>query len=221
MEIHLLKLFYSPGACSIAAHIALEIAQADYVAVRAAIANGENSKPEFLAVNPQGRVPALAIGDTVITELPAILFYVDRAFPKAQLMPEGAVDHARAASMMAFLSSNVHISFATIWRPERFTGNKDAQRSLEEDGLHRAKAHFELVETRLPHEGWLSNSPQPCLADLNLLPFYRFGLGLDLPMAEFSRYTSLVRRAEALPAVRRVLDHEKVESFFSPKRATL
>jgi glutathione S-transferase len=220
-EINIMKFFYSPGACSIAAHIALEMAQANYAPVRVAIANEENLKPEFLAINPQGRVPVLAVDDEVITELPAILLYVDRAFPAAQLMPKSALDFARAVSMMAFLSSNVHIAIATIWRPERFTDDKQAKALLETDGLRHLKAHFERIEAQLPDNGWLFNAPQASLADLNLLPFYRFGLRLDLSMAEFPRYTSLVRRAEMLPTVRRVLDREKVESFLSSKPAAL
>jgi glutathione S-transferase len=220
-KVYTMKLFYSPGACSIAAHIALEMAQADYVPVRVAIANDENMKPAYLAINPQGRVPTLAIGDEVITELSAILLYVDRVFPSAQLMPKSALDFARAASMMAFLSSNVHIAIATIWRPERFTDDTHAKAALETDGLRHLKAHFGRIETQLPDNGWLFNSPQASLADLNLLPFYRFGLRLDLRMAEFPRYAALVQRAEMLPAVRRVLDREKVESFLSSKPAAL
>ncbi|MGL5002333.1 MAG: glutathione S-transferase N-terminal domain-containing protein, partial [Casimicrobium sp.] len=73
-----MKLYYSPGACSIAAHIALEMAGAEFTPIRAAIMKGENMSPEFLAINPQGRVPTLVVGDTIITELPAILLYVDR-----------------------------------------------------------------------------------------------------------------------------------------------
>jgi glutathione S-transferase len=161
------------------------------------------------------------LGNEIITELPAILLYVDRAFPAAQLMPKSAPDFALAASLMAFLSSNVHIAIATIWRPERFTADENANEMLKTSGLRNLKDHFTFIETLLPENGWTFNTPQANLADLNLLPFYRFGLRLDLPMAEFTRYTSLVRRAEMIPAVRRVLDREKVESFLSAKPAAL
>jgi glutathione S-transferase len=217
----MLELFYSPGACSIAAHCALELAQADYRPIRVAIANGENMTPEFLKINPQGRVPALAIGDTILTELPAILLYIDRAFPSAKLMPKDPIAFAHAASTMAFLSSNVHVSIATIWRPERFTQEKAAHPALEVEGLRNLQCFFELIENRLPDCGWLSNSEQLSLADLNLLPFYRFGMRLGLAMQTFSRYTALVRNAEALPSIRKVLDQEKVESFLSPTPAGL
>jgi glutathione S-transferase len=147
--------------------------------------------------------------------------YVDRAFPEANLMPKTALDFARAVSLMAFLSSNVHIAIATIWRPERFTDDKQAKVALETDGLRHLKAHFERIETQLPDNVWLFNATQAGLADLMLLPFYRFGLRLDLRMTEFPKYTSLVQRAEMLPAVRRILDREKVESFLSSKPAAL
>jgi glutathione S-transferase len=215
------KLYYSPGASSIAAHIALEMAQANYQAARVAIALGENRSPEFLAINAQGRVPVLATDDALITELIAILLYVDRSFSDAQLMPKSASDFAKAVSLMAYLASNVHITVATVWRSERFTDDEHAKKSLKTNGLRHLYAQFEHIESLLPRRGWLFDPIQVSLADLNLLPFYRFGLRLELPMADFSRYTSLVQRTEALPAVRRVLDREKVVSFLSPSVAAL
>jgi glutathione S-transferase len=217
----MLKFYYSPGACSIAAHIALEVAGAEFTPVRKAIMKKENLSPEFLAINPQGRVPTLAVDDTIITELPAILLYVDRAFPQAGLMPTEPVAFARAMSMMAFLASNVHISLATIWRPERFSDDKTVHAALEADGMRHMQNHFALIESRLQDGQWLSGGAQPCLADINLLPFYRFGLRLELPMSIYARYSALVARAETMPAVRRVLERERVESFLSPTPAAL
>src|SRR5215218_5794285 len=83
-----LKLFYSPGACSLAPHIVLEETGADYEPVRVALAKGEQRTPEYLKINPKGRVPALADGDWVLTENPAILRYLARSFPAMRLWPE-------------------------------------------------------------------------------------------------------------------------------------
>lgn len=74
----MLKLFYSPGACSLAPHIALEETGAAYEAVKVSFADGEQNKPEYRAINPKGRVPALATDRGVLTENPAILGYTPK-----------------------------------------------------------------------------------------------------------------------------------------------
>src|SRR3954463_4579613 len=77
-----LKLFYAPGACSLAPHIVLEETGAAYEPVRVALAKGEQRTPEYLRINPKGRVPALTEGDWALTENPAILRYLARRLPR-------------------------------------------------------------------------------------------------------------------------------------------
>src|SRR5258708_29151872 len=74
----MLKLYYSPGACSLASHIALEEAKAPYAIQRVDLKAGEQRSPEYLKVNPKGRVPALATDRGVLTEIPVILVSVRR-----------------------------------------------------------------------------------------------------------------------------------------------
>ena len=83
----MLKLFYAPQTCALASHIALEEAGADYETVRVDFRTGEQKKPDYLAVNPKGRVPALVTGHGVLTETPAILAFVAQTYPKARLAP--------------------------------------------------------------------------------------------------------------------------------------
>jgi hypothetical protein len=78
-----MKLFYAPHTCSLASHIALENAGAEYTTVRIDFAADEQRKPQYLAVNPKGRVPALATGDGILTETPAILAFIAQGFPQA------------------------------------------------------------------------------------------------------------------------------------------
>src|SRR5262249_35215253 len=83
----MLKLFYSPGSCALASHVALEEAGAQYEAVRLDFRANEQRKPEYLKINPKGRVPALATDRGVLTETPAILAFVAQSFPQARLAP--------------------------------------------------------------------------------------------------------------------------------------
>ena len=115
----MLTLYYSPGACSMASHIGLEESGTPYEAKLTSTAKGEHKTPEYLAINPRGKVPALRIGADVLTENLAILTYVAKQFPGADLLPKHPLQEARCLSFMAWLSNTVHPSFTRVFRPER------------------------------------------------------------------------------------------------------
>ena len=102
-----LKLFYSPGACSLVSHIALEEAGADYEAVRVMLAQGEQLRPEYLAINPHARVPALATHDGVVTENIAILNYVADRFGDMDTLLRFPTDR----QIQSFFTSDDHGSY--------------------------------------------------------------------------------------------------------------
>ena len=85
----MLKLFHTPGTCALASLIALEEAGAGFEKVRVNFKTDDQKKPEFLAVNPKGRVPALVTDQGVLTETPAILTFIAQEFPDAGLAPNG------------------------------------------------------------------------------------------------------------------------------------
>ena len=101
----MIKLYHAPGACSFAAHMALEESGLAYEVTRVNLAEGEQRSPAYLAINPKGRVPALADGDFVVTEVPAILRYVSRISSGAALWPADPRDDARCAEWLAWISS--------------------------------------------------------------------------------------------------------------------
>src|SRR3954454_12737521 len=100
-----LKLYYSPGACSLAPHIGLEEDGVAYEPVKVALAKGEQRTPEYLAINPKGRVPVLAEVDCVLTENAGILPYVAHLFPEARLCPPEPREAARAAEWIGWIAS--------------------------------------------------------------------------------------------------------------------
>src|SRR6185312_9257712 len=81
------KLYYAPGTCALASHIALEESGADYSAIRLDFKANQQQSPDYLKINAKGRVPALVTGKGIITETPAILAYVAQTFSKAKLAP--------------------------------------------------------------------------------------------------------------------------------------
>ena len=83
----MLKLYYAPGTCALASHIALEEAGANSEAIRLNFKNDDQKKPDYLKINPKARVPALVTDRGVLTETPALLIYIAQSFPAAKLAP--------------------------------------------------------------------------------------------------------------------------------------
>jgi glutathione S-transferase len=113
-----MKLYFSNGSCSLSTHIALEESGAVFEAQRLNLREGDQKKPEFLAVNPKARVPALVIdGGRVLTEVPAVLSYIADTHPEAKLLaPPGEWARAKAQEWMAWCASTVHPHFGPLFR---------------------------------------------------------------------------------------------------------
>ena len=121
------KLYYSPGSCALASHIALEEAGADYETVRVDFGAEEQRKPEYLAINPKGRVPALITEKGILTETPAILLFIAQSHPEAGLAPlDDAFDLARLQAFNSYLCSTVHVAHAHRGRGHRWADDPAA-----------------------------------------------------------------------------------------------
>ena len=132
-----MKLYFSNGSCSLASHIALEEAGAKFEAQRLNLREGEQKRPEYLAVNPKGKVPALVVDGGTITENPAIISYVADTHPQAKLLPPpGELARAKAQEWLAWCASTVHVSFGPIFRDR----NNAEQRKVVQENLDRYDA---------------------------------------------------------------------------------
>jgi len=212
----MLKLFHSPGACSMVPHIALEEAGADYQAVRVMLAQGEHLKPDYLAINPHARVPALATDHGTITENIAILNYVADRFGAAGSVPRGdAFDTAKANQLLGWFSSTVHISFAQVWRAARFTRDEGCHQPIIDGGRENLVRQFAEIEG-LVGDGWLVGD-QFSAADSYVLTFFRWGRRIGMDMAAYPKWARLNQRLLAEPAVQRVVEAEELGTeLFQP-----
>ena len=112
-----MKLYFSNGSCSLASHIALEEAGAKFEAQRIDLREKEQQQPEYLAVNPKAKVPALVVDGGTITENPAIISYVADTHPQAKLLAApGELARAKAQEWMAWCASTVHRDFSPLFR---------------------------------------------------------------------------------------------------------
>ncbi len=123
----MLELYYAPDTCALATHIALEDAGADYRLRRVDFGKGEQRSAAFLAVNPKGRVPALATPRGILTESPAMLAFVAQSYPAAGLAPlDDPFAFARLQSVNSYLCSTLHVAHAHRMRGHRWADEPEA-----------------------------------------------------------------------------------------------
>lgn len=210
------RLFYSPGACSMAPHILLEELGVPYEPVRRVIADGDNRKPDYLAINPRGRVPALAItdaqGERILTEASAIMVYLARRHPDAGLLPEDPEAFARALEWMSWLASTMHqAGVRTVLRPERFTVDPTGAPAIAEQGRAAIRAGYADIESRLTGKSFALGDRYSAV-DIYLLVFYRWGNRCGLAMrSDYPNYARLADSLRQRAAVQRVIAREGIE----------
>ena len=142
--------FYSPNSCALASHIALEHARAPYEARRVNFSKNEQRAPEFLAINPKGRVPALVTDRGVLTETPAILAYISQTFPAAKLAPlNDPFAFAQVQAFNSYLCSTVHVAHAHRYRGYRWADDPDAIEAMKRKVPQAVGDCFELIEREM------------------------------------------------------------------------
>jgi glutathione S-transferase len=152
----MLKLFYAPGTCALASHIALEEAGADYTTVRIDFRAEEQRKPEYLAINPKARVPALVTDRGVLTETPAILAFVAQSFPQAALAPlDDPFTFGRIQAFNSYLCSTVHVAHAHRMRGYRWADDPDAIKEMQRKVPQTVGECFALIEREMLAGPWV------------------------------------------------------------------
>ena len=203
-------LYYSSGACSLVPHIALEEAGARFEASKVPIIDGANRSPDYLKVNPHARLPALETGEGVIVENIAVIAYIALHAPGPGSIPFGD-PHAAAQTLqsLSWFASSVHIAFAQLWRPERFTSDVAVHPGIQQGGRELLEAYFAEIET-MAGEGWLAGD-QFTAADSYALTFFRWGRRIEFDMSSYPRWAALAGRILERPAVQRVIEREGLE----------
>jgi glutathione S-transferase len=202
-------LFYAPGACSLASHIALVEAGADFELRLVRLAKAEQRTPDYLQVNPKGRVPALVTERGVLTENPAILAYVAQNWPETGLGPIGDPwAMAEVNAFNSFLCSSVHVAFAHIFRPGRYADGDAAARAMREKSPQSLDDFFVLIEAKLEAGLWI-HGDSFSVSDPYLYLFSRWFQrdGMGHP-ERFPRVRAHMERVHARPATQNALAAE-------------
>jgi glutathione S-transferase len=194
----MLTLFMSPGSSSMATHIALHEIGVDFESRWVSFAQREQYAPEYLAVNPEGKVPTLLVDGRPLTEVAATLYYLAKRFPEAGLFPAGDLDaEARIISWMSFIAATVH--------PARRIG------------VERWKEVFEITENRLAGEDWAVGD-RYSIADIHLFRlFWRFFTTLHPARDAYPSLFAHYQRVMARPAVQKTIEIEAAVGYQLPQ----
>lgn len=213
-----LKLYYSPGACSLAPHIVLHEAGASYEGCPVPIREGAHLRPDYLAINRKGRVPALAVDGTIVTENVAILNYLGRRFPDSGVLPiDDLMLFARCNELLSFYAASVHVAFGQYWRMERFAGDEGLHPAIKEAGRRAILEYYDEIETLAAAGDWFVGE-RFTVADTYPLVFYRWGGLIGVDMSAYPHWSAHTERMLRRPAVARTLAAEGLEAAaFRPR----
>lgn len=203
------KLYYGPGACSLAPHICLEEAGAEVEYVRVDLAKGEQLSPEYRKLNPNGRVPLLVSDQGSLSEATAIMSWVAMTWPEAKLAPTEPWAFAQVLSFCSFMTSSVHAgAFGAVFRPARFSDDEALHPAIKAKGLATVRDHFALIESRLGPGAWVQGAYSIC--DPYLLVMTRWLVRLGEDLARYPRIGAHAERMFERPAVRRAFEQEGI-----------
>lgn len=193
----MLTLYFSPGSSSMAPHVALHEIGVPFKAKPLSLAAKDTRTPEFLAINPAGKVPVLLIDGRVLTEVAGILFYLARTFPEAKLLPTDDIEaEAQVISWMSYIASTIH--------PAR------------REGLEAAREVYKVADRKLGSGDWIVG--RYSIADIHLFRlFWRFRTSLEPRPGDFPNIEAHYERMMARPAVRKTIEVESGIGYALPR----
>jgi len=218
-----LKLYFGPGACSFVPHTLLEASGAPFEPVLVKLHKQENQGAEYKAINPRGQVPVLVDGTEVITQILAIITYLDDKFPQCNFLPREPLARARAIETLAWMNNTVHPTFTHVFMPYKFSDDAAAQASIKKYNAALYRPMLEEIEAmaaRAADEGraFLGGAHFGPI-DAYALTLLRWGGFAGLDPAGFPALWAHVQRVAALPPVARAIERERLQlNVYQPAR---
>jgi glutathione S-transferase len=204
----MIKLYYAADTCSLASHIALEEAGADYSLVRISFAGNEQRSPDYLAVNPKGRVPAMVTERGVLTETPAMLVFVAQSFPRAGLaLLDDAFAFAEVQAFNSYLCATLHVAHAHRMRGQRWADDEAAIAAMQRKVPDSVGACYDLIERHMFRGPWVMGEAYT-ICDPYLFTIAQWMEGDGVDPARFPRVADHRRRMSERPAVRKAIAQE-------------
>jgi glutathione S-transferase len=201
-------LYYAKGTCALASHIALEDAGAPYALKRVDFSAKEQQSPEYLKINPKGRVPSMVTPGGILTETPAILAFIAQSFPAAGLAPlDDPFAFAELQSFNTYLCSTVHVAHAHRLRGSRWADEASSYADMQRKVPETVGACFDLIETQMMRGPWVMGESYT-IADPYLFTIVRWLEGDSIDVRRFPRVHDHMTRMAERPSVTKALAAE-------------
>ena len=202
-----LTLYFGPGACSLVPHITLEEAGAAFEAKPISLRKGHQRTPEYLALNPKGKVPLMLVDGKPLTENIAIAYYLAKSFPSAKLLPMGDLNaEAEAMSLLGWCGSGIHPRFGALFAPQKLCDLPDSADNVKKLAAEDTAKNFAMVEKMLAGKEWILG--QWSIVDAYLFVFWRWAGFLKLDLSGYPNYAKHAARMADRPSVKRALERE-------------
>ena len=210
-----LKLYYGPGACSFVPHVLLEASGATFEPVLVKLHKGEQRTPDYLALNPRGQVPVLVDGGEAITQIVAIIGYLNDRFPESHFLPQEPMAKARVMQTLAWMNNTVHPTFTHIFMPHKFSDNEAIHPDLKTYNAQLFRGMLGeiealLVKARAQGLAFLAGDTLGPL-DAYALTLLRWGSIAGIDPADHPMLWSHVQHVAQLPAVARAIERERLQ----------
>ncbi|HET8554342.1 MAG TPA: glutathione binding-like protein [Rhodanobacteraceae bacterium] len=203
-----MKLYYLPGACSLADHIVLEWIHAPYEAIE--VARDKLKSPEYLKISPGGHVPALVDDDGwTLTENVAILHYLAEKHPDAALAGSDARSRAEVNRWLGFLNSDVHQAFKPIFGAASFISDEAQHEDLQQHAREKLGKLFTRIDTQLQTHTWLAGDHRS-IADPYLFVVLRWARAKKVPLQGLEALDAFFVRMHEDAGVQKALKAEGI-----------
>jgi glutathione S-transferase len=218
-----LALYYAPGACSFVPHVLLEAAGAAYEPRPVRLHKGEQATPEYRAINPRGQVPVLVDGDAVITQIVAIVGYLDAKFPEQGFLPREPLARAKAMETLAWMNNTVHPTFTHVFMPQKYSASAEVQADIKAHAAGQYRGLLgeleAMAQAAAQRGGWLGGDRFGPL-DAYALTLLRWGGFAGIDPTGFQALWAHVQQVAQQPAVAQAMAREKLQlNVYQPQPA--
>lgn len=187
-----MKLYYLPGACPLASHIALEWAGQAYELQQ--VSREALKQPAYLALNPLGAVPTLVDGDFILTQSAAILEYIAELNPAAKLLPETPRGRAEVRRWLGLVNADIHRTFGNVFGVQGLASTPEAQQEVIEKSSAKLQSLFALADQQLEGKEWIAG--ERSIADPYLYTVLRWARAKNIDLSEMSNLSAFYDRME-------------------------
>ena len=216
-----LTLYRTNGACSLIPHAILHHYKIPFNAIRLKpgphgyeAVDGSFTNAEYCAIHPRGYVPALAVNNQVITEMPAILSFISSLIPDERLLGSTSFENAKIVEWLVFLSGTLHgLGYGAFLRPVRFSDEEKAYEGIKDNGRKVIEESFRRIDNGCKGREFIVGKGLT-VVDFNVYVFARWAHEAGIDMKEYPSYHEHLRKIEKLDGVRMALEAEELELSF-------